>query len=233
MRQIHLSPVPELDDHWSGLLNELAGAKMRHLCNSEHFELPKLDDVLDILWADGALEAVSPADQLKRSILRRNSTGLPWETRGNVKLYWRIFSAAQAELCMKLPEELSEIQIRPLGVIAGFAVDVLGSLVPAWRILDEARILDGDGLGRRILHDFAARAAHEVARLTDGPEPERFMAGQLVFCRGAHAKFVTCTTNGQVVIDRETPPPGDPEWMHDVRDGRHSLAAWPWELTRS
>lgn len=206
-----------LEAHWRAWLDDFRTKLPKRFNDAGE---PAFDDVRAVVW-QGAVEAVSPKDLAKRDAIR-HADGFPWEPQDDIRLYWRLFAAAQAELGIGLmPTDLTEILARPLGVVSGLAADALG---PTAQAPFHERLLKG------LVHMAAAHINHMP--LSTLPAPKIFIAGETVRRGGVTAAFVTCTTNGQVVIDRETAPTSDPTWQLDVRDGRHSVAVWPWELTR-
>jgi hypothetical protein len=229
-RPFRFSPIPELETHWRAWLDAF-NATLPSVRGRE--ELPSFEEVREAVW-HGALEAVSPKEEAKRGLLRRCAGGFPWEAAGDIRLYWRLFAAAQGELAIDTSHgSLTEIHARPLSVVSGFAADALDLLALTWFREEDAETAERR-LQKRLLNGLMHLAAAHINHMPhpEQPMPRRFLAGETVRYGGVTAAFVTCSTNGQAVIDRETAPPGDPTWQLDVHDGRHSLAVWPWQLTR-
>ena len=168
----------------------------------------------DTVWEPGVLDLVAPPDVHVRDALKKAETGLPWGSRIDLELYWRIMYAAYAEhQALGQGLDKPDGDIRPIRDVA--------HAYPAT-------------VRAEILQDVVQYAGHQLklrAGLRQRPQP--LMPFSTVAVAGAAAHIDGYGYDGLVYASRETKPESDGgiEWKLDTRYGRWRAGVMPWQFT--
>jgi len=214
-----------------------AGDALGRLLRDPHFGgLPSLQD---LVW-ELALDFVAPLEPHVRDRLRDAGTGLPWASRLDVELYWKLMYAAHIDRMTDDQDDTFDGQ--PLRRPVKETVSVAAKMLNALRAIQErseeywaALSAKGSGpVGHALYLGVIERAGYQI-RLRSGlrriPKPVDISAHVRV--GDVMAEVSGYGLGGDyVVVSRETEPsdPAGLEWKLDVLSGRWMASAPPWRV---
>jgi len=198
-----------------------------------------VDALQDFVW-EQALDFVAPMEPDIRDDLQRAGADLPWTHRHDPALYWRLMYAAQGEKFHDTEVVVFDAPAttRPLKQVVCAAAILIGQLVkpeggsdPGF--LAALRRPGSTTVGRTLYQGIIDRAGRELrlrAGLQRAPKPLELASRARM--SGVLATIENYGFDGSVTVSRETEPSerGDRDWSLDVRSGRWTAVAWPWQL---
>ena len=212
-----------------------AGDALGRLLRDPHFG--GLSALQDLVW-ELALDFVAPLEPHVRDGLRDAGTGLPWASRLDVELYWKLMYAAHIDRMTDEQDDRYEGQ--PLRRPVKETVSVAAKMLNALRAMQERggdywatlTAKSSGPIGHALYLGIIERAGYQI-RLRSGlrriPKPVDISA--LVRVGDVMAEVSGYGLGGDyVVVSRETEPSGSAghEWKLDVRSGRWMANLPPW-----
>lgn len=212
-----------------------AGDALGRLLRDPHFGgLPSLQD---LVW-ELALDFVAPLEPHVRDGLRDAGTGLPWASRLDIELYWKLMYAAHIDRMTDDRDDTFEGQPlrRPVKETVSIAAKLLNALRAIQERSEEYRATlmakSSGPVGHALYLGIVERAGYQI-RLRSGlrraPKPVDISAPVRV--GDVMAEVSGYGLGGDyVVVSRETEPSGSAglEWKLDLRSGRWTASVPPW-----
>lgn len=211
-----------------------AGDALGRLLRDEHFGgLPSLQD---LVW-ELALDFVTPLEPHVRDGLSAAGTGLPWASRLDIELYWKLMYAAHIDRVTDGQDDKFDGQ--PLRRPVKETVTVAARMLNALRAIQERSkdywaVLTAKSsgqVGHALYLGIIERAGYQI-RLRSGlrrtPKPveinSRVRVGDVMAEVSGYG-----LSGDYVVVSRETEPSQSAglEWKLDVRSGRWMASAPP------
>lgn len=202
-------------------------------------KIASLAALQDFVW-DALLDFMVPVEASARERLKGAGTGLPWESRLDVALYWRLMYAAHTEALADrhAPTVTTDALKRPLRHAISAMTLLVGQLTKPRggsdpHFLQALRMPGATPIGHALYHGAVERAGYQIG-LRSGlrPAAKPIELGACVRVGNVLAEICGYGFDGSVALSRETEPAERAalDWRLDVKDGRWRAVAWPWQI---
>lgn len=202
-------------------------------------KIASLAALQDFAW-DALQDFVVPVEASARDRLKRSGTGLPWESRLDIGLYWRLMYAAHVEAMADrhaLARETDALKrpirhaLSAMTLLVGQLAKPRGGTDP--HFLQAMRAPGATPIGHALYHGIVERAGYQIG-LRGGlrPAAKPIELGTRVRAGNVLAELTGYGFDGSVTLSRETEPAerAGLAWMLCVADGRWQAVAWPWQI---